>query len=120
MNIRRLLAKTAVALIEHELRKELRSHGIDLDKFVRELQFVFEMAEKPRGQNPFLTVPTMPHAKAYRVLGLTPPASQAEVKTAYKSLVCANHPDKHNNSPASHKRLKDIVSAYNALKETSS
>ena len=35
----------------------------------------------------------------YQVLGLTPEAPTEEIRTAYRKLAKANHPDKHKGDP---------------------
>ncbi|MBE9197870.1 MULTISPECIES: J domain-containing protein [unclassified Nodularia (in: cyanobacteria)] len=56
---------------------------------------------------------------AYEVLGLTPGASQAQVKQAYRKLVKIWHPDRFSDSQQKQEaeaKIKDINVAYNQLK----
>ena len=62
-------------------------------------------------------------ADAYRVLGVQPQASDAELTRAYRRLVSRNHPDKlvANGLPesmvaAAHERTKQVLAAYELLK----
>jgi DnaJ like chaperone protein len=62
-------------------------------------------------------------ADAYRVLGVDPSASNAELTRAYRRLVSRNHPDKlvANGLPesmiaAAHERTKQVLAAYELLK----
>ncbi len=51
----------------------------------------------------------------YKVLGVTPGASQDEIKRAYRKLVKAYHPDRHPNDPAAAKKTNEINEAYDML-----
>ena len=51
----------------------------------------------------------------YKVLGVTPGASQDEIKRAYRKLVKAYHPDLHPNDPAAAKKTNEINEAYDML-----
>lgn len=62
-------------------------------------------------------------ADAYRVLGVQPSASNAELTRAYRRMVSRNHPDKlvANGLPesmvaAAHERTKQVLAAYELLK----
>lgn len=55
----------------------------------------------------------MPPAAAYRELDLTPEASQADVKRAYRERVKETHPD----SGGDEEEFKRVNRAYDALKE---
>ena len=52
----------------------------------------------------------------YRVLGLRPGASPAEIKAAYRRLAKHCHPDR-DKSPDAEKRFKEIRTAYEALRD---
>lgn len=51
----------------------------------------------------------------YKVLGVTPGASQDESKRAYRKLVKAYHPDLHPNDPTAAKKTNEINEAYDML-----
>lgn len=51
----------------------------------------------------------------YDVLGLTPKATQAEIKTAYYKLSKVYHPDKNQGSSDAATKFRDITSAYEIL-----
>ncbi|CAA7052402.1 unnamed protein product [Microthlaspi erraticum] len=53
-----------------------------------------------------------PDVSQYTILGLTPFASQAEVKRAFKRLALKYHPDVHKGQE---KDFKEIKSAYECL-----
>ena len=62
-------------------------------------------------------------ADAYRVLGVKPEASDAELTRAYRRLVSRNHPDKlvahglpESMVTAAHERTKQVLAAYELLK----
>jgi DnaJ-class molecular chaperone len=50
----------------------------------------------------------------YRVLGVSPDADAAEIKSAYRRLAKRYHPDR-NPSDSAHDRFVEIVSAYDVL-----
>lgn len=51
----------------------------------------------------------------YRVLGVSPKATQAQIKTAFYKLSLKHHPDKHKGSEESHDKFQEITEAYNVL-----
>ena len=54
----------------------------------------------------------------YSVLGVTPSASDAEVKKAYRELVRKYHPDNYNNNPLAdlaQEKMKEINEAYDTI-----
>lgn len=51
----------------------------------------------------------------YRILGLTPDASQDEIKRAYRLMAMQHHPDRNRDDPSSGERLKEINEAYGVL-----
>ena len=56
----------------------------------------------------------------YSVLGLQAPASQSEIKRAFKRLAIENHPDKFtctNSKSKAHERMVNISKAYSRLKK---
>jgi hypothetical protein len=48
----------------------------------------------------------------YATLGLTPTASDQQLRTAYRTLVKRHHPDHNGGSPESAKRFEEIQAAY--------
>ncbi|EOA35884.1 hypothetical protein CARUB_v10021139mg [Capsella rubella] len=67
------------------------------------------------GSNRLIRFPTRcssPDLSHYTILGLTPLASQTEVKRAFKRLALKYHPDVHKGQD---KDFKDIKSAYECL-----
>lgn len=54
----------------------------------------------------------------YKVLGVSPSASDDEIKKAYKELVKKYHPDKHSNSPLNEfadEKMSEINSAFDEI-----
>ncbi len=54
----------------------------------------------------------------YQVLGVSPSASDEEVKTAYRNLAKKYHPDKYANSPLAEtasEKMKEINEAYDRI-----
>ncbi|GJQ81243.1 hypothetical protein Trydic_g20462 [Trypoxylus dichotomus] len=51
----------------------------------------------------------------YDVLGLTPKATQAEIKSAYYDLSKIYHPDKNQGSADASTKFRDITAAYEVL-----
>lgn len=56
----------------------------------------------------------MPKSKYYRVLGLSPTASEQEIRKTYRILVMKFHPDK-NNSVGAEDKFLEIKEAYEIL-----
>jgi molecular chaperone DnaJ len=51
----------------------------------------------------------------YKVLGVSPGASQDEIKKAYRQMAKKYHPDLHPNDPNANKRMNEINEAYDML-----
>lgn len=51
----------------------------------------------------------------YRVLGVSPKATQAQIKNAFYKLSITHHPDKHKGSEESHDKFQEISEAYNVV-----
>lgn len=51
----------------------------------------------------------------YKVLGVSPKATQAQIKNAFYKLSITHHPDKHKGSEESHENFQHISEAYNVL-----
>ena len=52
----------------------------------------------------------------YKVLGVSPDASDEEVKKAYRELTKKYHPDRNPDNPAAAEKMNDINAAYDAIK----
>lgn len=53
----------------------------------------------------------------YAVLGVSPSASEAEIKKAYRKLAQAHHPDKRQGDEPTAERFKEISQAYDVLSD---
>src|ERR1041385_5432032 len=56
-------------------------------------------------------------ADFYTVLGVSRTATDDEIKTAYRKLAMAHHPDRNNGSKESEERFKEITEAYDVLRD---
>ena len=55
----------------------------------------------------------------YKILGVSPTASDAEIKSAYKELVKKYHPDQYQDNPladVAEEKMSEINAAYDAIK----
>lgn len=55
--------------------------------------------------------------KSVEVLGLTGSPKKAEIKARFKELVKRHHPDSNGGDRASEEKLREIIQAYNYLKQ---
>lgn len=51
----------------------------------------------------------------YRILGITPQATEKDIKTAYRKLAKKYHPDVIKDDPDGNKRMYEIQEAYGVL-----
>lgn len=58
----------------------------------------------------------MSQSNYHKVLGLSPGASQKQIKTAYRKLALKYHPDR-NKSPEARQKFQEITAAYDYLLE---
>ena len=60
----------------------------------------------------------MVHTKFYDILGLSPNASQDDIKKAYKKAALKHHPDRNrNNKEEAEKKFKEVGKAYAVLSD---
>ena len=53
----------------------------------------------------------------YQVLGVSPSASDDEIKAAYRRLAKQYHPDRNNGSPEAERKMMQINDAYAQIVE---
>lgn len=63
----------------------------------------------------FITAKCLRDQNHYDVLGVTPKATQSDIKTAYYKLSMKYHPDKNKNSEVAAQKFRDISTAYEVL-----
>lgn len=51
----------------------------------------------------------------YETLGVSPKATEAEIKSAYRRMARQHHPDANPNDPDAEARFKDVANAYEVL-----
>lgn len=56
-----------------------------------------------------------PRKNFYNVLGVSPKATQAQIKAAYYNLSLKHHPDRHKGSQKAHGIFQEISEAYGVL-----
>ena len=52
----------------------------------------------------------------YKVLGVSPDASDEEIKRAYRNLAKKYHPDKNPGDPVAAKKMQQVNAAYEQIK----
>ena len=53
----------------------------------------------------------------YEVLGVSQSADEKELKSAYRKLAMANHPDRNPDDEAAAERFREATEAYDVLKD---
>ena len=60
----------------------------------------------------------MKYRDYYEVLGVSKPASDAEIKKAYRRLAMKHHPDRSQDDDGAEARFKEAREAYEVLKDS--
>ncbi|MGB1553545.1 MAG: DnaJ domain-containing protein, partial [Candidatus Puniceispirillaceae bacterium] len=60
----------------------------------------------------------MPKRDFYEVLGVSKDADEKAIKSAYRKLAMANHPDRNAGDEAAAERFKEASEAYEVLKDS--
>ena len=55
----------------------------------------------------------------YTVLGVQKSVSEKDLKSAYRKLAKAHHPDQNQDDPKAHAKFAEISSAYDFLSDAS-
>ena len=76
----------------------------------------------PYGENPFTAGSSSALADAYRTLGISPEATDSEVKSACKRLAVRYHPDKYATESqdvqhAAEEKFKQVNEAYQRIRK---
>jgi len=71
--------------------------------------------ERPHRTAPHSEAVLMPEKDYYQILGLSPNASEEEIRAAYRRLAKKYHPDRNKGSRAAEERFKEIAEAYSVL-----
>ena len=76
----------------------------------------------PYGENPFTAGSSSALADAYRTLGISPEATDSEVKSAFKRLAVRYHPDKYATESqdvqhAAEEKFKQVNEAYQRIRK---
>ncbi len=74
-----------------------------------------EVREEPRQRSGRRLKPL--EAKAMETLGLDAAAAREEIKARFKELVKRHHPDSNGGDRAAEEKLREIIQAYNYLKQ---
>jgi hypothetical protein len=59
----------------------------------------------------------VPVPNYYEILGVSPNASQDEIKKSFRNLALQHHPDKNKNSEESKQKFMKIIEAYEVLSD---
>jgi hypothetical protein len=73
-------------------------------------------AEKPKGETPRPV--RRVERKCLRQLNLEEGATKAEIKARFKDLVKRHHPDLNRGDRRSEDKLREVIQAYNYLRQT--
>ena len=57
----------------------------------------------------------MAHLDYYAILGISPQASDEEIKKVYRQLALQYHPDRNRGNPEAEIRIREINAAYEIL-----
>jgi hypothetical protein len=80
-----------------------------------DLFFASEASKTPFMNNYF--APNSPERKALKILGLSLPFTEADLKQRYKTLAKQYHPDANQTDPHATEKFKKINDAYGTLKK---
>ena len=73
-------------------------------------------AKEPAAERPGRKLKPL-EAKAMATLGLVAAADRSEIKARFKELVKRHHPDSNGGDRAAEEKLREIIQAYNYLKQ---
>jgi DnaJ like chaperone protein len=86
-----------------------------------EIKYIFDISQKlnilSEDYNSIKNVFTKKDNNCFKILGITPAATQNEIKTAYRKMVNIYHPDKNIDSIYEKEKFQEIISAYNEIKK---
>lgn len=110
----------------YDMQKELDEIGnISEEDFIRSLEAGASATSKDGSsgnkidENAQKSTKVVSDSEFYDILGVSPDATQAEIKKAYYLKARQNHPDRNTDDPEAHSKFQKIGHAYQVLSDES-